>query len=223
MIYNTALISQLATKSFVGRSGDQFYSSYFKAVQAWEEGAKRTSRGVTTRAVALREALDTERELLDELEGDDDAWEAHNLELDARKPSVDEVHLYLRYKCGDFQRPRRRGRGTSNWERAQALEANPFKLALLEVIRIVKAKPGVEEACEKAVDKASEYMDSFDGWPIEWGDATIGWQARKDDLERCEDPEEFCPEEEIGTWLQQIQDMQLLAGMADDTPIGEYS
>tara|TARA_B110000046_G_scaffold154538_1_gene164503 strand:+ start:57 stop:722 length:666 start_codon:yes stop_codon:yes gene_type:complete len=221
MLYQAPEITELSTKSFL-KSGDQFYSSFYRAAHAWQFGLSRKVKGTKTTTEPLRAVLDTIHEELGQLEcdeGDEEGCYDAKLEaLTQRKPTADEATLYLRFKCGEFKPPKKRS-GKSNHEKAQLLQADPFKLALLEAIRIVKAFPGIKDEIQERIDAPKDYDAEERGWT----DTSEGWQVRLDGMEQCDDPDDFCPEEEIGTWLQHLEEVELLPNLQDDTPLGEYS
>lgn len=221
MLYASEHIALLALDSFLS-SGSKFYASYVNAATAWERGTTRTIKGVQTKMLPLRRVLDTYREELDILESEEDpaALTALVAVLENDKPTAEEVKLWCRFKAGAFPRPKKRS-GRSNWELAQALNDNPYKLAMLEAIRIVKAFPGIKLKVEETLKQIDE--SDIDYEQRGWTDPTAGWSARLDDLESCEEPDDFCPEEEVCTWLEQIETMTLLETLEECAPLGEYS
>ena len=227
MLYQAPEITELATKSFL-KSGDQFYSSFYRAAHAWQFGLSRTVKGTKTTTEPLRVAVDTINEEIDQWldeEGDEEGDEERRLRrifeaMTQRKPTAEEVTLYLRFKCGEFKPPKKRS-GKSNHEKAQLLQADPFKIALLEAIRIVKAFPGIKDEIQERLDASNFFQRRTKDRC--WTNTSVGWQARLDGMEECEDPDDFCPEEEIGTWLEHVEELELLPKLQDDAPLSEYS
>jgi len=223
MLYQAPEITELATKSFL-KSGDQFYTSFYRAAHAWQFGLSRTVKGTKTTTEPLRVAVDTIHEDLGQLEyyeGDEEcSYDAKLEALTQRKPTAEEVTLYLRFKCGEFKPPKKRS-GKSNHEKAQLLQADPFKIALLEAIRIVKAFPGIKDEIQERLDASNFFQRRTKDRC--WTNTSVGWQARLDGMEECEDPDDFCPEEEIGTWLEHVEELELLPKLQDDAPLSEYS
>jgi len=219
MLYvtNAALI-KLATDSFVAKSGDKFYGAYYKAVQRWQEGETRKVKGMEQKVGALRDVLYRTKEDLEILEAYDGVEAFGKLLSELKKPTVDECTLYMRYMAGEFKPPKKRGRG-SCWEKVHELMADEFVLAQLEVIRIVLAFPGIVVATEKALER----NENSNHWSPDNEYTAMGWQHRLDGLEECDDPNEFLPEEEMYTWLQQIEEFQLLDKMTEAVPVSEYS
>jgi len=205
MLYQAPEITELATKSFL-KSGDQFYSSFYRAAHAWQFGLSRTVKGTKTTTEPLRVAVDTINEEIDQWldeEGDEEGDEERRLRrifeaMTQRKPTAEEVTLYLRFKCGEFKPPKKRS-GKSNHEKAQLLQADPFKIALLEAIRIVKAFPGIKDEIQERLDASKDY------------DAEEGWQDRLDGMEKSRG------------WLEHVEELELLPKLQDDAPLSEYS
>jgi len=209
MLYLTdAALIKLATESFFVESGDKFYAAYYKAVQDWQEGREVDERKVG----ALRRVLDSNREELDTLVALDNEYgnAFGKLLTELKKPTVDECMLYMRYMAGELDPPKKRGRD-SCWEKVHELMADRFVLAQLEVIRIVLAFPGIVLATKKSL----EWSISSIQWAV-YSDYTVaGWQDRLESLEECDDPNEFLPKEDLYTWLEQIEELQLLDKMTD--------
>ena len=216
MLYTSERLASLAAESFLG-SGSKFYASYVNAVTAWECGTTRSK----VKVPPLRRVLDIYREELDILESEEDpaALDALVAKLEKDKPTAEEVELWCRFKAGAFSRPKKRS-GRSNWELAQVLNDNPYKLAMLEAVRIVKAFPSIKKKVEETLEKLG--TSDIDYEQRGWVDPTAGWSARRDDLESCEEPDDFCPEEEVRTWLVQIETMTLLEKL-ELSPLDEYS
>ena len=91
---------------------------------------------------------------------------------------------------------------------------------MLEAIRIVKAFPGIKLKVEETLKQIDESKIDYE--QRGGTDPTAGWCARLDDLESCEEPDDFCPEEEVRTWLVQIETMTLLEKL-ELSPLDEYS
>ena len=206
---DTYICRPLAIASFE-RSGATWYNTYYRAATAW--------------AGAGRRPVDAAREHIDIVEHDrgDDVAATVVAQYEARMPSADEFALWLRDKTQPFARPRRRGRGTTNWERVQLIKSDSFKVALMEVARVVLAWPWAMGKCEQAKTDAEGRSD--EATERGWTDTFPGWEARFDSMEQCEDPDDLMPySEELRTWLGQIEDMNLLEALEKDTPLSEYA
>lgn len=205
-------IKGLCIQSFQ-KSGMHWYRQYATLVENFNtEGIK-----IVDHALERIRIAEAENEFYDGVrvrvvdDGEvEDGQTAHELQIkfyEDKMPSAEEAKLWLRDIIKPFERPRRRGRGVTNWEKVQVIKSDAFKVCLLKMMRVVNAYDYAVLKCTERAENVTPDVDFF-------ADNSEAWGIRAQALEDCEDPADFMPgSEEISTWLEQIEGRDLLEKM----------
>jgi hypothetical protein len=189
MLYKSEAIRELCEQSFA-KSDDKWYQTFAKAAEDFNKKGRLPLEDAN-------EAIQT-AEATSEMDG----GEAEKLVIqtyEARMPTGAETILWLRDVIKPFDRPRRRGRGVTNWEKVQAIKDDAFKVAILKLVRILNAVDWARDQCLERTVKADDVEVDH------WTDRASGWTARGESIDECEDLDDWFPgSENLKEWLEQI-------------------
>jgi hypothetical protein len=218
MLYKSETIRELCEQSFA-KSGDQWYKMFAKAAEDFQDKG--------------RSPLDDARETIETVESTgeiDDGEACHAMDGDEamdliikryedKMPTEEEAVLWLRDVIQPFARPKRRGRGATNWEKVQVIKDDAFKVAILKLMRILNAVDWARNECTDREENAGNSdVDHFT-------DTGPGWSARGESIDNCEDLDDWFPgSEELKTWLEQIESLTFMEQLEpSDMTLEEYA
>lgn len=219
MLYKSDAIRELCEQSFA-KSGDQWYKMFAQAaedLQCKGRAALDDAREAIETAESTGEVDDGEASHA--MADNDEALDLQIKYYEGKMPTEEEVVLYLRDVIQPFARPKRRGRGTTNWEKVQLIKDDPFKVAMLKLVRILNAVDWARNECSKRENNAGNSdVDHFT-------DTAPGWEARGESIDNCEDLDDWFPgSEELKTWLEQIESLTFMEDLApSNIPLEEYA
>jgi len=210
-------VAKLCIRSFE-KSGDRWYGQFVKAVDDINNHARKPlDEALEMINIAEADGEFTNGTTTDTFEDSEEALVKQVKFYEDKMPTCEEATLWLLNEISPFARPKRRGRGTTNWEKIQVLKSDPFKVALLKLTRVVNSVEWAKQECETRAEKGEPEVEHF-------VDTSIGWQARADSFDDCEEPDDWMPgSEELRTWLEQLEGLELLANLEPFVPLEEYS
>ena len=111
---------------------------------------------------------------------------------DKLMPSQSDLDVIFRKMAGKLTPPKKRGRGTSDWEKATLLMSEPITMAIAEGARIELAWSWFVDAVETRMNAAEERAEEAEerGWENKFPE----YEEEFGHVEQFEEPRNYMPE-----------------------------
>ena len=176
--YDIDALTKAAVASFT-KSGDLAILMYYRAIDAYNANFFEGTPGPLKKLLNLR----------DELDGSDPKDAAAR---DKLMPSQSDLDVIFRKMAGKLTPPKKRGRGTSNWEKAALLMSEPITMAIAEGARIELAWSWFVEAVETRMNAAEARAEEAE--ERGWEDKFPEYEEEFGHVEQFEEPRNYMPE-----------------------------
>lgn len=193
--YDIGALTKAAVATFT-KSGDLAILMYYRAIDAYNANYFEGTPG----------PLKTLHNLRDELDGSDPKDAAAR---DKLMPSQSDLDVIFRKMAGKLTPPKKRRRGTSNWEKATLLMSEPITMAIAEGARIELAWSWFVEAVETRMNAAEERAEEAEerGWENKFPE----YEEEFGHVEQFEEPRNYMPEAGgIMNYLNSLPEDQML-------------
>jgi len=182
--YDIDALTKAAVASFT-KSGDLAILMYYRAIDAYNANYFDAMGILAGPPGPLKRLLN----LRDELDGADPKDIAAH---DKLMPSQSDLDVIFRKMAGKLTPPKKRGRGTSNWEKATLLMSEPITMAIAEGARIELAWSWFVEAVETRMNAAEARAEEAEerGWENKFPE----YEEEFAHVEQFEEPRNYMPE-----------------------------